>query len=340
VGRSAVHVARPDPRNRNAKAMLKVFLTVDVEVWCGGWDALERNFPEAFRRYIYGPTRSGNFALPYLLELVTSHGLQGVFFVEPLFAARFGAAPLAEVVGLIQDMRQEVQLHLHTEWADEARQRLLPHVRDKRQHLRHFARADQVTLLRAGKALLEQAGAPAPTAFRAGSFGFNLDTLSALREVGIRCDSSYNATLMGMDSGLMPGTVVCEPLCHDGLHEYPMTVYRDRPGHLRHAQIGACSFRELEGLLWQALEQRRRAFVILSHNFETLNRRKDAPDGVAVGRHRALCRFLDRNRDAFQTCGFRDLVPASAASQPAPLCSPLWKTGLRVAEQVYRRRYH
>jgi hypothetical protein len=319
--------------------MLKVFLTVDVEIWCGGWDALDRSFPEAFRRYVYGPTRSGEYALPYLLALLEAHGLDGVFFVEPLFAGRFGAAPLAEVVGLIRDKRQEIQLHLHTEWADEAKRPLLPHVREKRQHLRHFSRAEQMVLLQAGKALLEQAGAPAPTAFRAGSFGFNLDTLSALREVGIRFDSSYNATLLGADSGLMPGSVVCEPLCHDGVHEYPMTVYFDRPGHLRHAQIGACSFRELEGLLWQALEQGRQAFVILSHNFESLNRSKDAPDAVVAGRHRALCRFLDRNRDSFRTCGFRDLSPAAAATQPAPLRSASWKTGLRFLEQAYRRRY-
>jgi hypothetical protein len=319
--------------------MLKVFFTVDVEVWCGGWDALDRNFPEAFRRYVYGPTPTGPYALPYLLALLEEHGLAGVFFVEPLFAGRFGLAPLAEVVGLIRARGQEIQLHLHTEWADEAKQPLLPALRGKRQHLRHFALAEQRVLVHAGRSWLEQAGAPPVNAFRAGSFGFNLDTLDALRGIGIAYDSSYNATLMGADSGLLPGTVVCEPLTRDGVHEYPMTVYADRPGHLRHAQVGACSFRELEGLLWKALEERRRAFVILSHNFEALNRRKDRADPVAAARHRALCRFLDRNRDCFQTCGFHGLEAQCAPTQPAPLRSPLWKTGLRMAEQVYRRRY-
>jgi hypothetical protein len=300
---------------------------------------LERNFPEAFRRYVYGPTPTGRYALPYLLGLLEAHGLAGVFFVEPLFAGRFGVAPLAEVVGLIRGQRQEIQLHLHTEWADEAKQPLLPQIHGKRQHLRHFSRAEQAILLRAGKTLLEQAGAPTPSAFRAGSFGFNLDTLAALREVDIRFDTSYNATLLGLDSGLMPGTVVCEPLCHDAVHEYPMTVFFDRPGHLRHAQVGACSFQELEGLLWQALEKGRQAFVILSHNFEPLNRAKDRPDPIVAERHLALCRFLDRNRDCFETCGFHDLSPAAAKTQPSPLVSPLWKTGMRVLEQAYRRSY-
>lgn len=320
--------------------MLKVFFTVDVEVWCASWDALDQDFPEAFRRYVYGPTPSGQYALPYLLTLLETHGLHGVFFVEPLFADHFGSAPLAEIIALIGGRRQEVQLHLHTEWANEARRPLFPHIVRKRQHMRHFTRSEQALLLRRGRELLESAGAPPVEAFRAGSFGFNLDTLAALREVGIAFDSSYNASLMGTQSGLLPGTVVTAPLCHEGVHEYPMTVFEDRPGHLRHAQVGACSYRELEGLLWKALDQRREAFVILTHSFEALNGRKDRPDPIAVARHRALCRFLDRNRDCFRTCGFADLTPTHAATQPAPLRSPVWTTGMRVLEQIYRRRYH
>jgi hypothetical protein len=320
--------------------MLKVFFTVDVEIWCGRWDALDQDFPDAFRRYVYGPTRSGPYALPYLLQGLERHGLRGVFFVEPLFSDRFGAGPLAEIVDLVRARGQEIQLHLHTEWADEAKRPLFPQVKRKRQYLREFSRDEQVRLLRHALQLLQDAGAPRVDAFRAGGFGFNVDSLSALGEVGFAFDSSYNATLMGPTSGLAPGTVLCEPVQHERVHEYPMTVYYDRPGHLRHAQVGACSFRELEGLLWQALEQERAAFVILSHSFEALNDRKDQPDPVVAARHAALFRFLDRNRDCFQTCGFCGLAPQAALVQPAPLHSPLWKTGLRMAEQLYRRRYH
>jgi hypothetical protein len=86
-----------------------------------------------------------------------------------------------------------VQLHLHTEWADEARVRLLEHVTEKRQHIRHFSLDEQETLIRAGAALIESAGGGRPTAFRAGSFALNLDTLTALARCGICIDSSYNA---------------------------------------------------------------------------------------------------------------------------------------------------
>jgi hypothetical protein len=73
--------------------MLNVFFTVDVEIWCDGWENIDHKFPGAFEQYIYGPTPRGNFALPFKLQVLRDHGLTGVFFVEPLFATRFGIEP-------------------------------------------------------------------------------------------------------------------------------------------------------------------------------------------------------------------------------------------------------
>jgi hypothetical protein len=95
----------------------------------------------------------------------------------------------------------------------------------------------------------------------------------------------------------------------------------------------------MEGLLWQALESKREAFVILSHNFELLNSGMNRPDDIVVGRFRKLCSFLDHHRDCFRVRGFSDLSPAPVLSQPLPLTSPIWKTGLRILEQGFRRRY-
>src|SRR6476660_9778643 len=154
-----------------ATPMLDVFFTVDVEVWCEGWVDIDRQFTSAFRKYVYGPTARGDFGLPYTLDLLAAHGLAGVFFIEPLFAMRFGSGPLAEIVDLVEDGKQEVQLHLHTEWVDEIRNGLLPHVTIKRRYLTDFSLEEQKQLIAAGIALLDEAGARAVNAFRAGSFG-------------------------------------------------------------------------------------------------------------------------------------------------------------------------
>lgn len=319
--------------------MLDVFFTVDVEIWCGGWDSLDERFPSAFRQYVYGPTSRGDYGLPYQLNVLNAHGLTGVFFVEPLFSTRFGIEPLAEIVGLLRESAQNIELHLHTEWVDEAIEPLLPDIHGKRQHLRYYSQEEQTTLIALGANLIKQAGGGGINAFRAGSFAFNRDTLRALSANGIAFDSSYNASQFGADSGVMDGVTVVEPVECEGVYEYPMTVFDDGRGALRHAQLTACSYKEMESLLWKALEAGRSSFVILSHNFELLNDAKNRPDDIVVKRFRKLCSFLDRNRDSFRMRGFQGLQPQATQQQPSPLCSPIWRTGGRMLEQVYRRRF-
>ncbi|HJT50749.1 MAG TPA: polysaccharide deacetylase [Nitrosospira sp.] len=322
--------------------MLDVFLTVDVEVWCEGWKDIDTQFPNAFKRYVYGPTARGNYGLPYQLQQLRENGLGAVFFVEPLFATRFGLEPLAEILGVLGEggkggKDHEIQLHLHTEWVDESNEPLLDNVTVKRQFLRYFSLQEQTVLIREGMKLIEAAGGCGVNAFRAGGFGFDKNTLRALEANGIAFDSSYNASMLGPDSGVSPEIPLVEPLQCDGVYEYPMTVFGCGMRSLRHVQLTACSYQEIEGLLWQALESERHAFVILSHNFELLNGAMDRPDEVVVKRFRKLCAFLDRHRDCFRVRGFHDLAPASVPLQPAPLTSPIWKTGFRMLEQGLRR---
>ncbi len=319
--------------------MMDVFLTVDVEVWCDGWDNIDAEFPSAFQRYIYGPTLRGDYGLPYQLHQLQEHGLTGVFFVESLFSTRFGLDPLAEIIGLVRERSQEIQLHLHTEWVDESNEPLLDNITGKKQFLRYFSLQEQTILIQAGAKLIELAGGQSVNTFRAGSFGFNRDTLRALATNHIAFDSSYNASMFGPDSGVSPEIVLVEPVECEGVYEYPMTVFHNGTGSLRHAQVTACSYREMEGLLWQAMESGRKAFVILSHNFELLNGSMNRPDDIVVTRFRKLCTFLDRNRDCFRVRGFHGLTPDLVFSQPAPLTSPIWKTGLRMLEQGLRRGF-
>jgi peptidoglycan/xylan/chitin deacetylase (PgdA/CDA1 family) len=320
--------------------MLDVFFTFDVEIWCDGWKDLDKSFPSAYRRYVYGPTRDGDYALPVILKVLNDHGLGGVFFVEPLFSTRFGKGPLEELVGLIQAAGQEVQLHLHTEWVDEAREPLLPGVSSKRQHLRHFSRVEQAELISVGLKLLRAADAGAINAFRAGNWALNQDTFSALAANAIDIDSSYNAASgIGVDS-VVPGQILTQPAVFGTVTEYPVTVYRDRGrGSLRPLQLTACSFKEITTVLDTAAESGWDSVVIVSHNFELLNCRKDRPDPIVVRRFRELCRYLERHADRFRVRGFRGLERARPGAQPQPFRSSSWLTYRRCVEQFVRRAY-
>lgn len=321
--------------------MLDVFFTVDTEIWCeSGWVNLDTEFPEAFRRYIHGRTPQGDYGLPFQLGLMKDHGLIGVFFTEPLFALRFGVEPLSEIVEMIEVAGQEVQLHLHTEWVDEAREPMFPGNKKKRPLMRQFSRDEQQQLLAIGRQLIIDAGGREPTAFRAGSFGLNCDTLLALASTGIMFDSSYNAGYGGINSGVEPGRTLLDMVNINGVTEFPMTVFDDGITPYRHTQVTACSFSELEGLLWQALEDGRRSFMILCHNFELLNPTQTRADPVAIRRFERLLAFLASHKKEFRVRGFRDLGSIDiSAEAPKHLRSPLWKTALRTSMQVYRRRY-
>lgn len=319
--------------------MLNVFFTVDVEIWCSGWDNIDQKFPQAFDRYIYGKTSRGSYGLPFQTQLLKSHGLTGVFFVEPLFSTRFGQEPLSVIVNILNNANQEIQLHLHTEWVDEAIVPILPKVTSKRQHMRFFSLEEQIILIQKGLELLHETGAAPMSAFRAGSFGFNRDTLKALAANGISFDSSYNATLFGLDSGVSPGAPVYAPILCDGVIEYPMTVFKDGLGKFRHAQLTACSFSELEKLLWQTCQSGAKSIVLLSHSFELLNQSKSRPDWIAIRRFEKLCKFFDRHRDYFMLRGFHDLSPEIVSRQPEPQSMPRWRTVIRLLEQAYRRIY-
>jgi hypothetical protein len=318
---------------------MDVFLTVDTEVWCGGWSDLDRAFPDAFRRYVYGPTPRGDGGLPLQFRILREHGLTASFFVEPLFALRFGQGPLDEMVGMVRDAGQEVQLHLHTEWLDEAREPLFPEIREKRQFLYQFDLAQQTRLIRTGLDLVERAGAAEVNAFRAGSFGLGPETFAAVHAAGLRFDTSFDPTTT---HPINAERRYFHPTAVDGVVEAPLGAFQDGLGRMRHVQLGACSLSELEGSLQDARARGWNAVILLSHNFELMNAARDRFDEVVVRRFEGLCRFLARRPQEYTVRGFAGWQPAigdpSSQGEPARLPrAGLLATATRYAEQAARQ---
>jgi peptidoglycan/xylan/chitin deacetylase (PgdA/CDA1 family) len=316
---------------------MRVIITIDTEVWCNSWQTLDEDFPLAFRRYVYGSSRAGDYALPRTLEILRRHRLHAVFFVEPLFAARFGRAYLRDIVALIRDAGQEVQLHLHPEWTDEIQPPPLDDIPGKRQHLCHYSREEQRRLIALGKTLLSEAQGEAPTVFRAGSFAANRDTYGALADNGILRDSSVDGTRAYSVADMREFWDVHAPGRIGAVEVYPLSSFRDGLGRLRHAQIGACSTQELVQAMNDAKRLAWPYFAVLSHNFELLKPGSLQPDRVAVHRFEQFCAYLARHRHAFPTGGFEAIdTGAMEAARSLPAVGAL-ATGRRYAEQALRR---
>lgn len=322
---------------------MNVYLTFDIEIWCNGWADLDQKFPASFDRYVYGRSEHGAYALPKTLEILQRHGIPGVFFVEPLFSARFGSGYLQTIVGMLREAKQEIQLHIHPEWTDEISPPLISDCKEKRQHLSYYTQEEQTSLIQTGIRLLQEAGSGTISAFRAGSFAANLDTYAALRDNAIFVDSSLNRTYacsvpdMAADLREQQDAFALE----NGVDIYPITVFTDGFGTSRHAQVGACGFEELRDSLNSAYAGGYSSFTILSHNFEMLKPGSTTPDFIVSKRFERLCEFLSKNRQRFQTSGFNGLqrLPGSTVQNPAkpPLKSNPVSTLKRHVEQAYRR---
>lgn len=322
--------------------MLNVFITVDTEFWPRSPAPRPSGLADDFRRDIHGATPEGDFGVPYQMDVLDAHGLKAVFLVEALSPDAIGLDYLREIVALVRGRGHEVQLHLHTEWLAWMPEPVLPGRTGL--HLKDFTEDEQTILLERGLANLRACGVENPCAFRAGNYGANVDTLRALARHGIAFDTSHNAYYLGTQCGLHTPGPLLQPGRLEGVWEFPITCFRDWPGHRRHAQLCACSSRELEGALLQAWRRGWYAFVLVSHSFELINRRWNsdappAPDRAVIRRFERLCRFLEAHRDKFQTATFGGLDPASIpiVDEAVPLRSNVYRTARRFAEQLARR---
>ena len=319
----------------SSKFPLNVYITVDTETWCGGWDSIDAKFPQAFKDYIYGHTKNGAYGLPFQLKLLKEYGLNAVFFVEPLFSTRFGRDALQEVVGMIRDANQSIELHLHPEWTDESKQVIFPHIKEKREHLRYFTVEEQTHLLSLGIELLKEAGCKQLTAFRAGSFGANDDTLTAVGASGLTVDSSYNYCIE--DCEINAFNDIQQPTQHNAIVEVPMTTFVDGIGRRRHAQLTACSYDELRDSMLNAYQQQCQSYVLLSHSFELMKPNFSDRDKHVVKRFEKLCMFLADNTDKFKTSYFDKVTVANTQDNDKYLRVGKFPTIKRYFEQSLRQ---
>ena len=322
---------------------MKVLITTDTEAYplCRDWqaDGLRRDLD----RDIYGRTPRGECGLAFQAKMLADHGLKGCFFVEGLFASVVGREPLAEIVRIVADNGHEVQLHLHPEWLPwmtghsiEAGPRYL---------INQFSLDDQRWMIQTARQNLLDAGAKDICAFRAGDFAANRDTLRALEECQIKFDSSHNPMYPAVSLPDVAGLgITTEYARVGGICEIPITAWGSSWNIRRHAQICSTSSLELEHALNRAYEDGREFFVIVSHSFELLKKRRarlenPAPDPIAIKRFSRLCGFLARNRDRFQTCGFAGVQGehVNGVAQSKMIRIPFYPVAVRYVEQAIRR---
>jgi peptidoglycan/xylan/chitin deacetylase (PgdA/CDA1 family) len=331
---------------------LKVFVTVDTEVWPldDPWprQPLPAGRPSIMREhdiYVQGSTARGEFGLPFILDTLRASNLRATFFVESLHALAVGDESLANSVKQLQGAGQDIQLHAHTEWLGDIRNDLLP--RRFGPAIGRYTRAEQRAILGAAADALAAVSGTKPRAFRAGSYGADRETLNALGDLGIEFDTSHNSAFAAQYCRLAATNPLDQPAMMGSVREYPVSCFEDYPGHVRHAQICAISTAEMEWLLRQAWSSGREAVVIVLHSSEFIHKRQlsiaahaATPNWRVIRRFRFLCEFLAANAGWLTPATFGAIVTDAHATplEPAqPLRSGLWRTLGRTAAQAFNR---
>lgn len=287
--------------------MTQIAVTIDTELsalWHQRGISADANFASS----ILGRCSGQDYGVGWQMTRLEAHGLKGVFFIDPMPALIYGSEWLEQLVALIVARRHEIQLHAHTEWL--AWVPNSPVGERSGQNLADFTFEDQLRLLEVARDLLVNAGAPAPTAFRAGNYGADDNSLQALAQLGLRWDSSFNPAYVGKGCGigLPPAQVSAIERC--GVIEVPVAGLHDRPGWVRPAQICAVSAREMREAMAHAAMNRHPAFVIVTHSFENLSRDRQRPNHLVMRRFEAMCETIARH-PGLSAAGFADLDPAA-----------------------------
>jgi hypothetical protein len=312
----------------------RVLLTVDTELTWGHY-ARGASWQENFA-LSYDPAGVG---VPWQLRLLAEHGLNACFFVDPMPALVYGLEPVKRMVGPILEAGQEVQLHLHSFWVALAE----GEANGGHFELTGFGPDLQRELVGIARDLLMLAGAPAPVAFRSGSYAANEATLDAVRAAGMRYDSSHNGSHHPWPSALPLDPRMIAPVELRGVIEVPVTQIEQRSGSLRHLQLCAVSSDELEEALVHAAERGHPLLTIVSHSFELATRDGLRRNGTLCARFEALCRFLADRSDRMPTVRFDRLDELPLGVHAEPLPPRRLRTAGRMVEQlwansVYERR--
>lgn len=270
--------------------------------------------------------------IAYQLEVLKKHDLKATFFVDPMPTMVFGLDAIRPVVEAIVEAGQEVQLHLHPNWAgakaDDSG------AASGRFELIDYSFVEQRALIAGARDLLKACGASDLVAFRAGSYAANDATLAALAELGFLYDSSHNGADAPWPSqiGLPPRQIA--PVERQGVIEVPVTLIEDLPGNLRQFQICALSQGEMRAALDHARDEFHPAVTVVGHSFELANRAGTRPNGVHVSRFEGLCAMLADSRETLPTGWFRDR-PVFDAIDATPLAPNMLRTRWRQAEQLW-----
>jgi hypothetical protein len=303
----------------------EVCITIDTEFDIGG--ALRQ--PDRYRpvgaqsvQCAVGDREEG---LGFLLASFAQAGIRATFFVEALQTCYFGDAPMGNLIDRIAGAGHDVELHFHPGWLHFLKPDWAQRTAEASDASSGLSDESLDRILSISLDAFSRWGLGRPIAARTGNLDVDSAVHRALERFAIPISSSVGLAL------LQPRE---EPLQQcAGRHwiekilEVPVLSYRalqlGRYTRLRALTITACSWPEIESVLWRAREAGISPVVFLTHATEFIKRRdlqfRDIRrNRVNQDRLLQLLRFLGRNSQEFEAVTFRDRAAEWLSCGAAP----------------------
>ncbi len=294
-----------------------VYLTIDTEHSMGGAWADSSLRPVPTERHIHCRINGEDYGIGWLCHELGRHNFRATFFSEMFASLIFGCDDTKAWCQYLLERGQDVQLHTHLNFYYYAQHQTLSRASSARtDDLSALPTELRGELLEQACELFHAATGYYPVAYRAGNWQANLALVADLKKIGIRLDSSFNATARHGGSFHRDGVKLNVLQKLNGMWELPLTVLKQSLPE-PHLIDGMRPFDLVSLSTWEirkALDDAYRAsiphLVAVLHNFSGVKVKDPQyltmkPDRVVRARLRFFLDYLASHSDRFRvsTCG-------------------------------------
>ncbi|MCH8290363.1 polysaccharide deacetylase family protein [Candidatus Poribacteria bacterium] len=192
--------------------MTKLFIIITIDTEDSQDNDVVLTAKSEIDSMIFGRLESGVFGFEKIIEICDSNKVPANFFIDVCEVEKYGDDVWKEICQTIQAHGHEVELHTHPG-------RLYDY---RREHLWEYSLSEQIEILKHGRELIKKWTNEYPVAHRAGAYGINEDTFTALKENDIPIDSSSFYSHPNCKAIITKNEIVE----HNEIIEIPVTIFQ------------------------------------------------------------------------------------------------------------------
>ena len=192
----------------------KLIITIDTEV---GEKA--KSVKDGFDKFVMGKIGNEYYGIPKIVDIFDQFGFKAEFFVDVYEYKYFGEEKYKNLCTFLHEKGHGVQLHTHPGYAYDT----------NRINMHEYSLEEQIKIIAEGKELITKWIGKSPIAHRAGNYGADNNTLTALEANSIKIDSAF---FYGQDNCKIQLSTINDPVFYNDVLEVPITVIKRHPRRL------------------------------------------------------------------------------------------------------------